>query len=296
MNKLPRFKSSKALYCTCPPKYSLNTYLGRCQHGCVYCYAVKFPSFIGPTLPRLDMLEKLERAVKKTFPILPVMLCDSTDPYQPIEKKFKVTRRVIETLAKHDFPMLVLTKSDLVTRDVDIYSSSIAVVGLTVTTIDDEVASRIEPNAPSPDYRIDALSKLSGAGVPTYARIDPIIPTVNDDEKMLEKLVKELIDAGVEHITVSTLKLVGDLDKLKILQPDEEKFQKIYRLYASSKPLYGYRYLPFMLRQHIVRKVRKIVLKYGASFASCRENLAYLNTGTCDGSHLFKKFGREIML
>ena len=181
--QLPLFNSPKAGFCTCLPKYNLNTYLGRCAHGCIYCYAVKFPSFNGPTQPRFQLLEQIGKMAEGTEQKLPVMISDCTDPYQPLEAEHKITRKCVEVLAKHGFPLLIVTKSDLVTRDVDVFRLTPTVVSITVTTPRDEIAKLIEPFAPSPEKRFSALQKIVENGISAEARVDPKLPTINDDEK-----------------------------------------------------------------------------------------------------------------
>lgn len=283
MSKLPAFNISRRGFCTCLPKYNLNTYLGRCGHGCVYCYAVKFPSFTGQTLPREDLLEKIEVMAANTRPKLPVMLSDCTDPYQPLEKKYKITRRCIEVLAKHKFPLLIVTKSNMVLRDIDILKSTPTVISITITTLNEEISSFWEPNAPPPKLRIEALKKLADSGIITTARIDPIIPGVNDDLEEFEELVGVLAEIGVKQVTVSTLKPVrGFFRKLKEL--DYNLYQRLSRLYHDGKWILGYKYLNEELRRSTMLRLRSIVLKYGLEFSSCREGFPELNTVICDGT------------
>jgi len=146
--RLPLFNSPRAGFCTCLPKFNLNTYLGRCAHECIYCYAVKFPSFVGRTLPRLKLLDQIESMAENTKHKLPVMMSDCTDPYQPLEAERKITRRCAEVLAKHGFPLLIVTKSDMVTRDLDVFKRTPTVVAMTITTPHEDVAKLIEPFAP----------------------------------------------------------------------------------------------------------------------------------------------------
>ncbi len=281
--KLPAFNISRRGFCTCLPKYNLNTYLGRCGHSCIYCYAVKFPSFTGPTIPRKDLLEKIEVMAAKTRPKLPVMLSDCTDPYQPLEKYHKITRRCIEVLAKHKFPLLIVTKSDMVLRDIAILKSTSTVVSITVTTLDEEMAEFWEPNAPPPKLRIDALKKLSEEGIHTTARIDPIIPGVNDNVEEFEELVRMLVKAGVRQITASTFKPVrGFFRNLK--QLDYGLYKKLFHLYSNGRWILGYKYLAEDLRRAIITRLRSIVLRYGLEFSSCREGFPELNTTICDGT------------
>lgn len=286
--KLRRFNSPRQAFCTCLPKYNLNTYTGRCAFQCIYCYSVKFPSFIGPTRPRLSLFNIIEKMARNTKPKLPVMISDCTEPYQPLEKKYQITRTCIEALAKNEFPLLVVTKSSLVTRDLDLFKKTPTVVAMTVTTIDEEQARIIEPFATPPYERIAALSELADEGITTAARIDPIIPTFNDDKKMLEELVHKLVEAGIKHITTSTLKPVrGFFRELKTINP--ELSRRLSLLYADSKNIMGYRYLPTNIAFKIIEKVRRIVLKYNVTFASCREKLNRLNTSFCDGSEYCRR-------
>jgi DNA repair photolyase len=281
--RLPLFNSPKAGLCTCLPKYNLNTYLGRCAHRCIYCYAVKFPSFIGPTRPRFSLLEQIDGMAKNTKHKLPVMMSDCTDPYQPLEAEHSITRRCVEVLAKHGFPLLIVTKSDLVTRDIDVFKQTSTVVSMTVTTSDESIAKRIEPFAPSPEKRLSALHKIVREGIPGVARIDPILPTVNEDEKSFENLVLALADIGVKQITVATMKHVrGFFSTLKRTEP--ETYKRLSKEYVDGTWAVGYKYLPRQRRWMIIQKLRPIVLKHGLAFASCREGLSQYNTTICDGT------------
>jgi DNA repair photolyase len=281
--KLPVFNAPRAGFCTCLPKYNLNTYLGRCTHQCIYCYAVKFPSFVGPTSPRLKLLNQIEGMARNTKLKHPVMMSDCTDPYQPLEREYKITRRCAEVLAKHRFPLLIVTKSDLVTRDIDVFKQTPTVVAITITTLREDVANFIEPYAPSPDRRVSALQKIADKEIPAVARIDPIIPTINDDEKEFEKLVSTLADVGVKQITIATMKPVrGFFSTLKQLDPDAH--ERLFQLYADGRWVVGYKYLPEERRRRLLEKLRPIVLKHGLSFASCREGFSQFNTALCDGT------------
>lgn len=281
--KLPLFNAPRAGFCTCLPKYNLNTYLGRCAHQCVYCYAVKFPSFVGPTQPRSKLLEQIESMVRNTKLRLPVMMSDCTDPYQPLEKEYKITRRCAEVLAKHGFPLLIVTKSDMVVRDIDIFKQTPTVVAVTITTPREDVASLIEPCAPPPERRLSALQKIVDNGLVAVARIDPILPTINDDEKDFEKLVSDLASIGVKQVTVATMKPVrGFFSALNETRP--HLHERLAKIYADGSWVVGYRYLPRERRMKILEKFRPIVLKYGLSFASCREGFPQLNTAFCDGT------------
>jgi len=281
--RLPLFNAPRAGFCTCFPKYNLNTYLGRCAHACIYCYAVKFPSFVGPAQPRLKLLDQIESMAENTKLKFPVMMSDCTDPYQPLERKHKITRKCAEVLTKHGFPLLMVTKSDLVTRDLDIFRQTPTVVSMTITTMREEVASIIEPYAPSPDRRISALQKVAEHDIAAVARIDPIIPTINDDGKDFEELVSTLADVGVRQVTIATMKPVrGFFSTLKKTNPPI--YERLVELYADGKWVVGYKYLREERRRRILEKLRPIVLGHGLSFASCREGFSQFNTALCDGT------------
>ncbi|MBS7634917.1 radical SAM protein [Candidatus Bathyarchaeota archaeon] len=280
---LPVFNVVKSCFCTCPPKYNINPYLGRCAHNCLYCYAIKFPSFIGPTVPRLKLKEEILKMVKKTRLRLPVMLSDSTDPYQPLEKEYKITRRCLEVLANYGFPLLIVTKSDLVVRDIDIFKKTPTVVSMTITTNRDDISTLIEPNAPKPDARFSALKKVSEEGIPTVVRVDPIIPTINSDGQDLESIISRASRIGVKQITVSTMKVVkGLLPAIKRVNPALS--WKLAKIYSDGEWIGGYKYLNKDLRLSILENLKNLAHKYGLEFATCREGFPQLNTAICDGT------------
>jgi len=281
--RLPLFNSPRQAFCTCLPKYNLNTYLGRCAHQCVYCYAVKFPSFVGPTLPRLRLLDQIEDMAENTRLRLPVMMSDCTDPYQPMEREHRITRRCAEVLAKHGFPLLIVTKSDLVTRDIDVFKQTPTAVAVTVTTPREDIASLIEPYAPTPERRLSALQRVVESGVVAVARIDPILPTVNDDEKDFERLVSDLASVGVKQITAATMKPVKGVFTM-IKQTSPQAFERLSKEYADGTWVGGYKYLHTEKRRKILETLRPIVLRHGLDFASCREGLTQYNTTLCDGT------------
>jgi len=210
-------------------------------------------------------------------------MCDATDPYQPLEKEHKITRKCAEVLAKNYFPILVVTKSDLVTRDTDVFKRASTVVAMTITTLRDDIASFIEPYAPSPNRRISALQKIADQEIAAVARIDPVIPTLNDEERDFERLVSVLADVGVKQITMATMKPVGGFfSTLRGLNP--KVYERLREAYADGRWIVGYKYLSKEKRRRILEKLRPIVLRYGLNFASCREGFSQFNTSLCDGT------------
>lgn len=186
---------------------SINPYRG-CEHGCIYCYAR--PTHAWHDLsPGLDFETKLfakpdaakllrAELSKRSHMVAPIALGSNTDPYQPIERDWQITRQCIEVLAECRHPLFITTKSDRILRDIDLLSDmareGLVAVSLSVTTLDAKVARTLEPRASHPERRIAAIACLAEAGVPVHASISPIIPAITDHE--IEALVARVAAAG----------------------------------------------------------------------------------------------------
>jgi len=191
--------------------YSINPYVG-CEHGCAYCFArfmIRYAGanegwgqFVNVKVNAPHVLERQLRTARKGL----VLLSSVTDPYQPIESKHQLTRRILERLIAADFPLSILTKSSLVLRDIDLIRKfSKSEVGLTITTLDEEVASNFEPKASPIKARLETLKTLSSSGIETYAFIGPILPHIT--EESLEELVTRLAKTPVKRILVDRLNI-----------------------------------------------------------------------------------------
>jgi len=162
--------------------YALNAYVG-CGHQCAYCYAAFMKRFTGHKEKwgtfvdvKVNAPELLAKEVKKKRPGR-VWVSGVCDPYQPLEEKYKLTRRCVEILADSNWPFTVQTKSALVMRDVDIFKRAAdCEVGLSVTTADDAIRKIFEPGASSVEKRLEALETLHANGIRTFAMIAPILP------------------------------------------------------------------------------------------------------------------------
>ncbi|MEM2921122.1 MAG: radical SAM protein [Candidatus Bathyarchaeia archaeon] len=154
---------------------------------------------------KVNAPEVLKQQLHRRSPA-PVLLSSVTDPYQPLEEKYCLTRRCLQSLLEADFPVSILTKSALVCRDIDLFRRFTSCeVGLTITTLDEKVRLVFEPNASSSWSRIDALEKLGDAGLSTYAFIGPVIPILG--EEMLEDLADELCRVKVTRVLVDRLNI-----------------------------------------------------------------------------------------
>ena len=176
-----------------PFTQSINPYQG-CEHGCIYCYARPSHAYLDLS-PGIDFETRLyakpdaaallrAELAKPGYRCDPIALGTNTDPYQPIEREWKVTRSVLAVLAEHEHPFTIVTKSALVERDIDIIApmaaKRMARVYLSITTLDRELARRMEPRAAAPQRRLQALKTLAAAGIPVGVMVAPIIPQLND--------------------------------------------------------------------------------------------------------------------
>ena len=197
---------------------SVNPYRG-CEHGCVYCYARPTHSFVGLSAgldfeTRLFAKPGAARLLEKElaqpgYECRSMALGTNTDPYQPIERQWRVTREILEVLERTSHPVGIVTKSHLVTRDIDILSRmakrGLARVAVSVTTLDGELARRMEPRCPTPAKRLDAIRQLSEAGIPTSVVVAPLIPALNDHE--MERILEAGRAAGAMDATFTVLRL-----------------------------------------------------------------------------------------
>jgi DNA repair photolyase len=204
---------------------SINPYRG-CEHGCVYCFARPTHAFLGLS-PGLDFESKL--FMKPNAPELLerelsapgyepkiIAIGTNTDPYQPIERRYKIMRRILEELERAGHPVGIVTKSSLVLRDLDILvrmaKRDLVKVAISVTTLDPKLARTMEPRAATPPRRLEALRQLVKAGVPAAAMVAPIIPALNDSE--IERILEAVAATGVRHAGYVMLRLPLELRDL----------------------------------------------------------------------------------
>jgi DNA repair photolyase len=273
--------------CTCPVKYSLHPYTG-CSHKCLYCYATAYIGLREST-PKKNFIENLRKELDKANRNIIVEMSTSSDPYPPIEDKLRLTRQTLKELFRRGFRVLITTKSSLVTRDLDLLSANRSAVMITITTLDERLSKVIEPGAPPPSERLLALKELAKKGVPVGARVDPVIPFVNDDPAELSLLVEKLQEVGVKHVVTSTYKAKPDSYRriVSALPELEDKLRNIY--FKEKTYVSGYYYLSLDVRMKLLRPVVNLARKLGLSYATCREGLVtkeFFSARSCDGSHL----------
>lgn len=255
----------------------------------MYCYARSYMARFSPNYrsrPKRDLIGRILRDLRRIDKRLPINISTSSDPYPPEEEKLLLTRSVLNVLLKHGCRVLLTTKSSLFVRDIDIILGRRCAVMVTVTTLDDQLARVLEPGAPPPSKRIDAIARASEEGIPVGARIDPVIPYVNDDPGSLVELVKELHAAGVRHVVTSTYKADPvSFRRLTAALPElEERLRKLY--FRDGERRGHYRYAPVSVRKKLLMPVIRTAEALGLTYATCREGLDLKRAPSCDGSHL----------
>ena len=281
MTLISRFDPWRCGFCTCPSKLTFNPYTG-CDHGCTYCYASSYIPRFFDCRPKRDLVRRLRKEADGLNGEL-LSISNSSDPYPVLEAKMGLTRSCLEILAKSSCRVQIITKSPLVTRDIDFLKKVPSMVSLTVTTDDDNTAGLIEPHAPPPSARLRAIETLIDNGVPVSVRVDPVIPLVNDNP---ESLMKTLASLGVRHITSSTLKFRSDGWR-RFSAGLPETAEKLRPLYFEKGELRaGYHCLPAYMRLRLMERLGALAGQYGMEFGACREGLGHLNTAVCDGSWL----------
>ena len=228
---------------------SINPYRG-CEHGCVYCFARPTHAYLGLS-PGLDFESKLlvkpeaaallekELAAPDYEPRV-IAIGTNTDPYQPIERRYQVMRRILEVLDRAGHPVGIVTKSALVLRDLDILARmaerNLAKVALSVTSLDAELARKMEPRAATPMRRLEALRRLSAAGVPTTVMVAPVIPALNDME--IERILEAAQAAGVREAGYVMLRLpleVRDLFKQWLTEHYPDRVNHVFKLVREMR-------------------------------------------------------------
>jgi len=228
---------------------SINPYRG-CEHGCVYCFARPTHAYMGLS-PGLDFESKLfakpdapkllERELSREgYVPRTIAIGTNTDPYQPIEKGWRIMREILEVLDAYNHPVGIVTKSALVTRDIDILSrmaeKGLAKVALSVTTLDRRLARTMEPRAATPPRRLQAMRTLSDAGVPVSVMIGPVIPGLNDAE--IERILESAHAAGAREAGYVMLRLpleVSPIFKDWLLRHYPDRYRHVTSLIRSMR-------------------------------------------------------------
>ncbi|WP_274425449.1 PA0069 family radical SAM protein [Chelativorans sp. YIM 93263] len=228
---------------------SINPYRG-CEHGCIYCFARPSHSYMGMSagldfesklFAKPDAASLLEKELAKPgYEPRTIAIGTNTDPYQPVEKKWRIMREILEVLEAHNHPVGIVTKSALVMRDSDILSrmaeKGLAKVALSVTTLDRRLARTMEPRAATPTRRLEALRALSDAGIPVSVMLGPIIPGLNDSE--IERILESAHAAGASEAGYIVLRLpleVSPIFKDWLLRHYPDRYRHVMSLVRSMR-------------------------------------------------------------
>jgi DNA repair photolyase len=256
-----------------PFTWTINPYRG-CEFACKYCYArythefmemrdsVEFEQKIFVKQHAADWLRQELRHVK---PGEEIAIGTATDPYQPAERRFEITRAILEEFAKHKgFEIGIVTKSNLVLRDTDVLKqvakNNKLFVNLTITTLNADLARILEPRAPRPDLRLEAMQKLNEAGVNAGVICAPVIPGITDSPRDLEALVRATAEAGGKYIFANSLFLKPC--SAAVFMPFLEK--EFPQLVESYRERYKDRaFLPASYRKRLSHLMARLRQKYG---------------------------------
>jgi DNA repair photolyase len=228
---------------------SINPYRG-CEHGCVYCFARPTHAFLGLS-PGLDFESKLfakpdaprllERELSASgYQPRTIAIGTNTDPYQPIEREYRVMRGILEVLERCGHPVGIVTKSALILRDLDILTRmaerNLVKVALSVTTLDPKLARLMEPRAATPARRLEALRQLAAAGVPTAVMVAPVIPAINDSE--IERILDTAAALGVKGAGYVLLRLpleVRDIFREWLMANFPDRYRHVFKLVRDMR-------------------------------------------------------------
>ena len=228
---------------------SINPYRG-CEHGCVYCFARPTHAYLGLSsgldfetrlFVKVGAAERLEAELAAPgYKVRTIAIGTNTDPYQPIEREHGIMRSVLTVLARTGHPVGIVTKSALVTRDIDLLAPmatrGLVKVALSVTTLDAKLARTLEPRAATPGKRLDAIRQLSEAGIPVVVMTAPIIPAVNDAE--IETILEAARERGAQEAGYVMLRLpleVRDLFREWLLTHFPDRLRHVMSLVQSFR-------------------------------------------------------------
>jgi DNA repair photolyase len=229
---------------------SINAYRG-CEHGCIYCFARPTHAFHDLS-PGLDFETKLfakpdaakllrDELGKRGYSVRPIALGTNTDPYQPVESRWRITRSILEVLAETRHPVTITTKSDRVLRDIDLLGpmgrDGLAGVALSITSLTADISRTLEPRAPSAKKRLAAVAKLADAGIRTIVAIAPVIPGITDHE--LEALVEAAAEAGAHGVFYLPVRLPWEVAPLFRAWLDEHFPERAAKVMSIIRDMRG---------------------------------------------------------
>ena len=230
--------------------YSINPYRG-CEHGCIYCYARPTHCYLGHSAgldfesrlyAKVNAAQLLEAELAKPgYQPKTIALGAVTDPYQPIERQYRISREILEVLDRVSHPVGIVTKSAGVVRDIDVLARmarrDLVRVAISVTTLDAKLARSMEPRAATPARRLDAIRQLAEAGIPTTVMVAPIIPALNDSE--IERILETAREAGASSASYVLLRLPLELKELFREWLETDFPDRVHRVINVLRSMHG---------------------------------------------------------
>ena len=229
---------------------SLNIYRG-CEHGCIYCFARPTHAFLGLSAG-LDFETKLvcrpnaadaltRELATRSYKVRPIAIGTNTDPYQPIESRYRLMAKILDVLDRHNHPVTITTKGSLIERDIKILSRmaerNLVQVGISVTSLDLDLSRKLEPRAPAPKRRLATIKRLCDAGIPVRVMVAPIVPGLTDHE--IEKVLEQSADAGAKLASWIMLRLPGETKDLMSEWLDEHFPNKKKKIMGRLAEMHG---------------------------------------------------------
>ncbi len=221
-------------------KYNMNLYRG-CQHRCIYCdsrslcYQIK--DFDGEILVKVNAPELLADALPRKRVVGTIGFGSMNDPYMPIEKQYQITRKCLEIIARNKFPIHIITKGDLMLRDLDLLkeiNDLYCAVTFTITTADDNLCKQIEPGSPATSSRLKAMRVLSEAGILTGISLMPILPYINDDEEIIRSVIRMTAENGGKYVIPSLGVTLRDRQRHYLYKELDKKFPGLSKKYVEN--------------------------------------------------------------
>ena len=255
-----------------PFRWTINAYRG-CSHACAYCFARPTHDYLGldtgvgfdrQLVVKVNAVERARAELAAPGRARePVAMGTNTDPYQPVEGRYRLTRGIVQVLAEAGNPFSILTKSTLITRDIDVLRDAAHATtvhtALSVGTLDREVWRATEPHAPDPRRRIEAVAALNAAGVPCGVMVAPVIPGLSDGHEQLDEVIRAAVDAGAVSITPIMLHLRPGVREHYL-----ERLGRIDPVHAAAMDArYTGAYGPSSAARALTRTVRTLVARHG---------------------------------
>ena len=278
----------------CPRRLLCSPYKG-CLHQCKYCYAIHNPQYgVGTkNIVFTNYVEAVERQIKRMPIVFPLYMSQDTDPFQqPIERHYRIIRRLTEYLVKRHLPFDYITKDYSAIDVLDITNGyDLYFVQFTITTLDKEVRKFFEPYSSPIAARFKALKQFSETGCYTVVRIDPILPYITDDKKQLRELVAQAKEHGVNHIIASICDIGRGVwhRSLKNAVDEyggEELVKKWRELYWTRDSLSRGNWANEKYRIQMLTYIRELTIQHNITFAACQENVNRSTTGNILGKHV----------